>query len=220
MYIRTSNQPRLELGCGGCGCNWGVHIAGIYETEQERDEIILGFLHQGSVDGDLQLYCPCERTAGDFYLTYSRQFPDEAEVVHHKDRFQLNRAQDLYYPNGTFSPVAMDEGLSAFYKQSQAKGPCNIRATAEMVWALEAIPGVEHLMAYESRLNYFIPGKPWVSICLYNVAKFSGATIMNVLRTHPYTISRGIVTENPYYQPPDEWLAEHAPEFLPKQPQT
>ncbi|MFP4053584.1 MAG: hypothetical protein ACLFV7_06955 [Phycisphaerae bacterium] len=35
-------------------------------------------------------------------------------------------------------------------------------------------------MAYESRSNYFIPGKPWISICLYNVTRFSGADIMNV----------------------------------------
>jgi len=40
----------------------------------------------------------------------------------------------------------MDEGLNAFFVESQQPGPRNIRATAEMVWALEAVPGVEHLM--------------------------------------------------------------------------
>jgi hypothetical protein len=83
-----------------------------------------------------------------------------------------------------------------------------------MVWALDAIPGVEHLMAYESRLNNFIEGKPWISICLYNLNRFSGATIMNVLKTHPYTISGGIITANPYYQEPEKWLSENAPQFL------
>ncbi len=83
-----------------------------------------------------------------------------------------------------------------------------------MVWALEVIRGIEHLMAYESRLNFFISGKPWISICLYNVNKFSGSIIMNVLRTHPYTISGGVITENPYYQDPDKWLAKNAPQFL------
>ncbi len=84
-----------------------------------------------------------------------------------------------------------------------------------MSWALEAVPGVEHLMAYESRLNYFIPDKPWVSICLYDVTRFSGAQIMNVLRTHPYTINGGVITENPYFIDPDEFLRTHAPQFLP-----
>lgn len=214
MYIRTSDQPKLELGFGGYQCNWGVHICGLYETEAERDEILFGYLNRGDRDGDLQLYCPVEMSQADFKDKYARRYPDCGAHPDDPNRFQLSSAKELYYPEGIFSPWAMDDGLNAFYAESRKDGKKNIRATAEMVWALEAIPGVEHLMAYESRLNYFIPGKPWISICLYNVNKFTGATIMGVLRTHPYTISGGVITENPYYQDPDHWLAENAPEFL------
>jgi hypothetical protein len=214
MHVKTSDQPALKLGFGDWHCNWGVHICGLYQSEAERDEIVLGFLRQGDMDGDLQLYCPSERTPKDFSARYGHLCPDCAAHVADPDRFQVLSAKELYYPDGVFSPRAMDQGLNEFFSASQARGPRNVRATAEMVWALEAIPGVEHLMVYESRLNYFIPQKPWVSICLYNVTKFSGATIMNVLRTHPYTISGGVMTENPFYQDPDRWLAENAPEFL------
>ena len=214
MHIKTSDQALFELGIGGYTCNWGVHFCGLYETEQERDEIIMGYLYQGDLAGDPQLYCPTERRAEDFKQMYATLHPECANHPENPKCFQLYSAKSLYYPDGTFSPWAMDEGLNAFYRESQKEGKCNIRATAEMVWALEAIPGVEHLMAYESRLNYFIPGKPWISICLYNLNKFSGATIMDVLRTHPYTISGGVITENPYYQDPDEWLSKYAPQFL------
>ncbi len=214
MHIKTSQQEKFSIGFGGYECNWGVHLAGLYETEKERDEIIIGFLHEGDISGDLQLYCPTERSEENFIDTYSSLHHDCADHLHDVDTFQLFSAKNLYYPNGTFSPQAMDEGLNTFFTASQEKGTRNIRATAEMVWALEAIPGTEHLMAYESRLNYFIQGKPWVSICLYNVTKFSGTQIMNVLRTHPYTISGGVITENPYFVNPDEWLAENAPQFM------
>lgn len=214
MHIQTSDQPVLKLGFGDWTCNWGVHICGLYQTEGERDEIVLGFLRRGDIDGDLQLYCPTERTAEDFAARYGRMCPECAAHLATPERFQVLAARDLYYPEGVFSPQAMDQGLGEFFQASQANGPRNVRATAEMAWALEAVPGVEHLMAYESRLNYFIPGKPWVSICLYNLNKFSGATIMDVLRTHPYTISGGVMTENPFYQSPDQWLAANAPQFL------
>ncbi len=214
MHLKTSDQPTSVLGFRGHSCNWGTHICGLYETEEERDEIIMGFLHQGELEGDLQLYAPKERTASDFKQEYARRWPEECRHLEDCNHFQLFPCRDLYYPDGVFSPWAMDQGLSSFFAESQQQGPRNIRATAEMVWALEAIPGVEHLMAYEARLNYFIPGKPWISICLYNVNKFSGATIMGVLRTHPFTISGGIITENPYYREPSDWLAEYAPEFL------
>lgn len=214
MFIKTSDQPALSLGFGDYRCNWGVHICGLYETVAERDEIVFGYLKQGDADGDLQLYCPVEQTEAEFKHKYAAFYPELAGHVDNAERFRISSARDLYYPDGVFSPWAMDDGLEAFYRESQASGPRNVRATAEMVWALEAIPGVEHLMAYESRLNYFIPGKPWISICLYNVAKFSGDVVMGVLRTHPYTISGGIITENPFYQDPDIWLAANAPQFL------
>ncbi|MEZ5360120.1 MAG: MEDS domain-containing protein [Candidatus Zixiibacteriota bacterium] len=214
MHIKSSDQERLRLGIGEYTCNWGTHIAGLYESEAERDEIIFGFLGQGDIDHDRQLYCPSERSREDFVEKFSLSHPDCAGHLEDENRFNIYSAREMYYPDGIFSPWDMDEGLNKFYRESQKNGPRNIRATAEMIWALKAIPGTEHLMAYESRLNYFIPGKPWISICMYNVTKFPGATIMNVLRTHPFVINGGIISQNPYYIDPDIWLAEHAPEFL------
>jgi len=214
MYIKTSEQEKLVLGIGNYTCNWGLHICGIYESDEERDSIIFGFLRQGIIDGDLQLYCPTERSVGNFKQAFAGFCPDCAHDVDNPTLFSLRSARELYYPTGVFDPWAMDDGLNNFYTDSQKNGRRNIRATAEMVWALDAIPGVEHLMAYESRLNYFIPGKPWISVCMYNVNKFNGATIMNVLRTHPYTINGNVITQNPYYIDPDKWLRDNAPQFL------
>ena len=66
MHIKTSNQEALEMGFGNYTCNWGLHIAGLYETEHERDEIIFGYLKQGFMDNDLQLFCPAEGTTEEF----------------------------------------------------------------------------------------------------------------------------------------------------------
>ncbi len=214
MHIHTSAQEPFHMGFGDYTCNRGVHMCGLYETEEEKNSIVFGFLKQGILDGDMQLYCPCESSECDFKKKFTRFCPECESHVNDPDYFSILSAKELYYPDGVFSPRAMDEGLNSFYAESQKKGWRNIRATAEMVWALEAIPGVELLMVYESRLNYFIPGKPWISICLYNVNRFSGAQIMNVLRTHPFAISGGIISQNPYYIHPDKWLAEHAPEYL------
>jgi hypothetical protein len=39
-------------------------------------------------------------------------------------------------------------------------------------------------------------------ICVYNLAKFGGAVVMDVLRTHPIVIIGGIAQENPFFVPP------------------
>lgn len=214
MHIHTSNQEELELGFGDYTCNWGLHICGLYETENERDEILFGFLHQGAVVRDKQLYCPVEWSKEGFIKEYARRYPEDARHTQDPDLFTISSAKEFYYPDGTFSPLAMDKRHVDYYEESQKNGRRNVRGTAEMAWAVEAIHGVENLMLYESRLNYFIPGKPWISICLYNTTKFSGSIIMKVLQTHPYTISGGTITQNPYYRDPDIWLRENAPEFL------
>jgi DcmR-like sensory protein len=214
MYIQTSDQEKLEMGFGNYTCNWGLHICGLYETEKERDDILFGFLERGFLDGDYQLYCPSERSREDFIKKFSNYCPHCHDKTQDPEYLALLSAKELYYPDGNFSPKAMDDSLNSFFEQSQQNGERKIRATAEMVWALDAIKGVEDLMVYESRLNYFIPGKPWVSICMYNVTKFSGQAIMQVLKTHPFSISGGIIAKNPYYIDPDKWLADNAPEFL------
>lgn len=205
-HILTSNQETLSLGFGEYSCNWGAHICGLYETEQERDEIAYGFLHQGAVGNDFQLYCPTELMHEDLVQRYDCHFPGCSHHLHDPERFLVKRVSDIYFENGKFSPDAMILTLNEFYEGTQRNGKRNIRATAEMVGVTETLQRMEDLMEYECRLNLFIPGKPWVSICLYDITRLSGGLMMNVLRTHPYVISGKVVIQNPYFIQPEEWL--------------
>ncbi|MBI1389492.1 MAG: hypothetical protein GC154_13700 [bacterium] len=214
MHIKTSDQPSLELGFGGYTCNWGAHICGLYETESERDEIIFGFLAAGFANQDVIGFCPSERSTDSFKEQFAARYPEYASRLDNPASITLVDPQSLYYANGAFSPYQVENQLAALYRQFQANGARNIRTAAEMTWALRQVPGREHLMAYEARLNRFYTGKPWVSLCLYNLTRFDGTAIMDVLHTHPYAISGGVITQNPFYQAPKDWLAEHAPDFL------
>ena len=81
MHIKTSDQPILHMGYRGYSCNWGLHICGLYETEEERDEIVFGYLNQGDIEGDLQFYCPSERTELDFREKFHRAIAAIAAVT-------------------------------------------------------------------------------------------------------------------------------------------
>jgi hypothetical protein len=43
---------------------------------------------------------------------------------------------------------------------------------------------------------------------VYEAAKFGGGIMMDILRTHPMAIIGGVLRENPFYVPPDEFLKE------------
>ena len=75
-----------------------------------------------------------------------------------------------------------------------------------MSWALKGVPGCERLMEYEARVNDVVKTHPISAICQYDANRFSGALIMDVLRTHPMMIVRGHIVHNPYYLSPDQFL--------------
>ncbi len=202
----------MRLGFGGYTCNWGTHFCGLYESEAERDAIMFGFLAQGLRERELLVCCPDERNHDHALDDVHALCPDCARPD--PDSFRLLHSRDLYHPQGFFSPRDMLTAHEDIWNENRSAGARNVRGTAEMGWALEKIPGLEYLMAYESLLNTFIWGKSWISICLYDVNRFPGATVMKVLQTHPFVITGGGIFENPYFVHPRKWLAEHAPEFL------
>ena len=216
MHIHTSDMNEMTLGIGSYTCNWGTHICGLYETERERDEIISGFVCRGCADDDRQIYIHSEQTEEHFWDVLHSECPVCSASHENPGHLDVKEAGELYYPDGIFDPWMMDTAINAYFDYTQQEGPSNLRTIAEMAWALQQIKGVEHLFAYESRLNYFVKDKTIVSLCLYNTSKISGEMLMNVLRTHPYSINGGVVTVNPFYEEPDIWLSKNSPQFLNK----
>jgi hypothetical protein len=77
-----------------------------------------------------------------------------------------------------------------------------------MEWALLDLPGVGDLIEYETRVNYVIPQYQDIVICVYDVSKFGASVVVDALRTHPIVIIGGLLQENPFYLPPDQFLIE------------
>ena len=83
-----------------------------------------------------------------------------------------------------------------------------LRIMGNMAWAFRDFPGKEKLIEYEAEVNEVLSRNRQPAVCVYDVAKLSGAMMMDLLRTHPLTLVGGVLQENPYYTPPGEMLSE------------
>ena len=91
---------------------------------------------------------------------------------------------------------------------AKADGFGRTRLWSNQEWALGDRPGVEDLLEYETRVNYFLPKYDDLVVCTFDLNKFGGGVVLDILRTHPMVIIGGILQENPFFVPPDEFLRE------------
>ena len=83
-----------------------------------------------------------------------------------------------------------------------------IRIMGDMGWVFSGAPGAEDILEFEAQVNEVLSRNRQPAVCVYDIAKLSGAMMMDLLRTHPLTLIGGVVQENPYFTPPEEMLLE------------
>ena len=91
-------------------------------------------------------------------------------------------------------------------KNVRSKSFSRVRTCGDMTWALREMPGTDELMEYESRVNALTREHDCTLMCVYDVNKFSGKAVMDVLATHPVVVMNDRIYENPYYVEPTEFL--------------
>jgi hypothetical protein len=101
--------------------------------------------------------------------------------------------------------------LKAFEQvaSGNAKGEFPLsRIVCHMDWAAEGHAHIDDLIEFESRVNDVWCDHDDAVICIYDLAKFGGSAMMDMMRTHPMVIIGGILQQNPFYVPPAEFLGE------------
>jgi hypothetical protein len=105
-----------------------------------------------------------------------------------------------YFPDGSFNPDAMLRRLREQYEQGMAAGLAGARFAGEMTWALRQVPGADRVIECESRINELVREAPITVMCQYDMRRFDGAMIFDVMNVHPVMVVGGHILRNPFYQ--------------------
>jgi hypothetical protein len=196
----------IDPGIPGIEVEPGDHICCLYRGLRERDEVLLPYLTNGLTAGD-KCICIVDASEPSEFLA---SLPREADADARADTKQLEllRSSDTYLRSGTFSRPEMLEFWKTAMSDATTEGYALTRAAGETSWSLGPETDMNEFVRYESELNREFTGAPQVILCLYDLDRFGGDLVMDVLKTHPKMLLGGSVVENPNYLTPDEFLAQ------------
>jgi hypothetical protein len=142
------------------------------------------------------------------HLSRLREAGIDVEAAEERGQLQVLSWPDSYLRGGHFDHDDAIELLDGLFAGARAEGFPRTRMIGDMDWALENRLGVADLMVYEARLNTLLSKNDDVIICVYDLSRFSGATVLDALRTHPLVIVEGITQKNPFFVSPETFIAE------------
>jgi len=182
------------------------HLSLIYESSEDHFAVAIPFIRLGLDRGEKCIYIADDGTQADVRDAMYAQGIDVERAVA-TDRLVLEAKEGAYLKHGSFDL----EWMSTFWADATAeatrRGFSALRATGETEWVLGGAPGLERWTEYESRLTQVLAGLNCSALCQYNRQVLPPNLVLDVIRTHPTVIYRGVVCRNMYHVPPDEFLA-------------
>ena len=186
----------------------GSHICSLFRTDEERNNIAIPFVREGIRDGVSCKYVVSDQTAEHLRRALIASGLNVG-TLEASGQLSILTAADTYLRKDAFNyreMIAFWENVSAEVRASNLP---YARCTGETTFLREGTPSFAQFLEYEAELNNYVPNVPLVVLCQYNITKLSGDLVVGVLQTHPYAIMGGVLIRNPYYLPPEQFLAQH-----------
>lgn len=190
-------ERSIDLGFTDRRLPVGAHICYLHGDEDaDRYEIVRRFFDAGARAGEKGLYLVDTLTPD----ALRRRLGPVSRDLDVREASDPDGFGSRFSAEGTFAV------LRAFSEAARREGAPSVRGSGEMSWALGDLEGTDAILEYEARLNGFLPQIAATAICQYDIRRFDGATMMDLLAVHPYVLARGRLMENPLFESPEAFL--------------
>lgn len=183
------------------------HVCAFFNSDEEEYRVLLPFIKDGFHCGDKAVHVVNPDQRPDHLRRLAAAGIDTA-VAEQRGQFELHTNTDVYLRDGRFD---QDRMLAVFEQAASGNATGGFplsRIVCRMDWVVEQGSHADDVVEFESRVNEVWKRHDDAIICTYHLGKFSGDTVMDLLRTHPMVILGGILQQNPFYVPPEEFLLE------------
>jgi len=182
------------------------HVCAFFNSDDEEYRVLLPFIKDGLECGDKAVHVvnPDQQRDHLQRLTAAGIDPAAAEQ---NGQLEVRTSTEVYLREGRFNPDRMLEVFEQLASGNAKGGFPLSRIVCRMDWAAEG-RSRDTLVEFESRVNDVWRRHDDAVICTYNLGKFGGDTVIDIMRTHPMVIIGGILQQNPFFVPPEEFLRE------------
>src|ERR1700710_2001117 len=195
------------ISLAGSELNEVRHVCALFNNDDEEYRVLLPFIKKGFECGDKAIHVVNPDQHGEHIQRLSTAGIDTA-AAQERGEFELRTNTDTYLRDGRFDPDRMLEVFEQLASSSAKRDFPLHRIVCRMDWATEGRTHVDNLIEFESRVNDLWSRHDDVVICTYHLKQFSGDAVVDVIRTHPFVIVGGILQQNPFYVPPEQFLPE------------
>lgn len=191
--------------CGRILSN-ATHICAFFDTEKQEYDCLVPYFSEGLMQGEqvvtIRDAAECNRHTDEL----RKRMPGAVDPAIRANQLRVVASEETYLTGGCFEAERMYSMLETVLGESEAGPFSRVRTCGDMNWALRDMPGTDELMEYESRVNKLTTEHDCTLMCVYDVNKFSGRAVMDVLATHPMVVMGDRIYENPYYVEPRDFL--------------
>jgi MEDS: MEthanogen/methylotroph, DcmR Sensory domain len=181
------------------------HVCAFFNSDEEAYRVLIPFIKDGFECGDKAIHIVNPDRRND-HLQRLTAAGIHSAAAQRRGQLEIRNSTETYLVDGRFD---QDRMLASFEQLASGHAPGGFplsRIVCDMDWA--ARPHVDDLVEFESRINDVWCRHDDAVICTYDLTKFGGDTVIDIMRTHPMIIIGGILQENPFFMPPDEFLRE------------
>ena len=208
INLPTPPSPEPQL----CGTLLGdrAHICAFFREKNEESRALLPFIEAGLAAGEKIVHTIDPARRADHISRFAAAGIDFT-ALNNQGQFDLHAWTDTHLRGGRFDPNETLAIYSQIRLSASLQGFPLTRFITHMDWALADDVSLTDLLIYEARANELRTAQPGPNhpvICAYDLTRFSGEFIVDVMRTHPMTLIDGALHENPYFVPPEEFIRE------------
>lgn len=182
----------------------GDHVATFFSEQSPQLAVSAAFIDHGIHNGEQCLYLADENEIDDVETTF-RRLGIDVDGLQRSGTLRIESASDVYLADGS-DPDEMLDVLTDATDHALKNDYDGFRVAGENTWSLKIEQAMEELIRFESEFDRLADVLPTLALCQYNVDRFSEETLANVLWTHEYVVYRGLLCENPYYVPAEQYL--------------